>query len=186
MSASAGEDSIEATLELTLISTDLVKKPRPSSSSPFAAVPSSSAPPPTLPLSSLCSAAADVRTLQLRKPSGRGRGTVCIAARIFWSLGVPILDADCQNVGKIVDPTAPPMPQEQDWVFEGVEGGFDSKEMEMVDESRGSEGICEKEIGLGEMGDVRETRGAWRSFLVGFASGALAAVLVGAAGFSEG
>lgn len=76
------------------------------------------------------------------------------------------------------------MPLER--VFEGFKGGFDSKEMEMVDESRGSEGICEKEIGLGEMGDVRETRGAWRSFLVGLASGALAAVLVGAAGFSEG
>lgn len=162
----------------------------------------------SIPLSSL-RFAGEVLTLEVRKPSGRTCGSLRIALRILWCLDFPYSSSveptapplpdfvgvgsgnwgcECasfelgeeveknMHVEEMAEPTAPLMPD-----FVSVVGS------EVGPEEGSREGECrswewrdEKVVGEGD------GRGAWRSFLVGLVSGAVAAVLVGTLGFSDG
>lgn len=156
-----------------------------------------------LPLASVGLVAADPARLQLRRPGGGERGggaSVRVSARVLWCLGPAPPDAED------VVPTAPPMPEAMPaddsaaWVAEVVSAA--ARVNSMVPAPVVQEVMLGKGAGLRALlpmaadsdghgaALVREAAaegpdggGAWRSFLVGMASGAVAvaAMMLGAA-----
>lgn len=99
----------------------------------------------------------------------------------------PPLPAECVGGEDVVSiDSAVPMTEDEGEGGDCDCGSTGLRELRVKDESGGVDNNFNEQIGPRNLKDNGNGKGAWRSFLVGLASGTIAVALVGAAGFSEG